>query len=283
MWWLVFWLVEVCAAPYLLLWRAAVALGLASKVSDQEASSLRSLVTPTLSSRFDSKDGRPQRIGFVIAHPDDEAMFFSPTIRTLADVLNKQKESEGTVGLCLLCLSTGNFDGLGDIRKKELFESCARLGIGREKVTIVDDKEIQDDPTREWPYDRVISHIERFVREYNVTTLITFDERGISSHPNHISVYQAVKLLLRDHDSLRGYALITHSLVRKYLGLIDAWLLTPLSERLTSNNKRLLFYTPRLTTARDAMMAHRSQLVWFRHLFIAFSTYTFVNILRPIQ
>eukprot|EP01102_Stenamoeba_stenopodia_P001850 TRINITY_DN11673_c0_g1_i1.p1 TRINITY_DN11673_c0_g1~~TRINITY_DN11673_c0_g1_i1.p1 ORF type:complete len:289 (-),score=45.65 TRINITY_DN11673_c0_g1_i1:54-920(-) len=288
MWWLVWWIVELCALPFRLVWRLEVEMGLVMETSAQEVNALRTLLFPlNVSSSESSTEPRAlQRIGFVIAHPDDEAMFFSPTIKTLSENINKRKkQGVAEVELCLLCLSSGNFDGLGEIRKKELVESCVRLGIDRDAVTIVDDKDIQDDPNREWPHEKVAAHIDRFVQANNITTLITFDEKGVSSHPNHCSAYQAVKLVLdrsKIKDRLVGYALITHSLARKYSGLLDAWILTPLQERRIANNKRLLFYTPQLSAAREAMVAHRSQLVWFRHLFIAFSTYTFVNILRPI-
>jgi N-acetylglucosaminylphosphatidylinositol deacetylase len=46
----------------------------------------------------------------VIAHPDDEAMFFVPTIKYLRKYNN----------ISLLCLSNGNATGLGRIREKEL-------------------------------------------------------------------------------------------------------------------------------------------------------------------
>ena len=55
-----------------------------------------------------------RNILYVIAHPDDEAMFFVPSITQLRT----------TNDLYLLCLSNGNFDGLGKIREKELHASA---------------------------------------------------------------------------------------------------------------------------------------------------------------
>jgi len=54
------------------------------------------------------------RILFVIAHPDDETMFFSPTISHLQSIGHY---------LHFLCLTSGNFYGKGTIRKIELV-SC---------------------------------------------------------------------------------------------------------------------------------------------------------------
>uniref|UniRef100_A0A8D2LE43 N-acetylglucosaminylphosphatidylinositol deacetylase n=1 Tax=Varanus komodoensis TaxID=61221 RepID=A0A8D2LE43_VARKO len=76
---------------------------------------------------------------FVTAHPDDEAMFFAPTILCLA-----------RAELWLLCGSTGNYYHQGDIRKKELLESCMALGIPLSHVTIVDHRDLPDHPSAEW-------------------------------------------------------------------------------------------------------------------------------------
>ena len=51
----------------------------------------------------------------VIAHPDDEAMFFYPTI-------SRAKR------LHIICLSNGGYDGLGEQREKELQRAARRLG-----------------------------------------------------------------------------------------------------------------------------------------------------------
>ena len=56
---------------------------------------------------------------YVIAHPDDEAMFFVPSIIALGKHNN----------LHMLCLSNGNADGLGRVREKELEASCKYLGF----------------------------------------------------------------------------------------------------------------------------------------------------------
>ena len=56
------------------------------------------------------------RILVVTAHPDDECMFFGPTLLALSHK-----------NVTVACLSTGNFDGLGSIRRVELDKSCRIL------------------------------------------------------------------------------------------------------------------------------------------------------------
>jgi len=75
---------------------------------------------------------------YVIAHPDDEAMFFVPSIMYLKKTNN----------LYLLCLSNGNFDGLGKIREKELHASAKHLGFIDSYV--VDHPKLQDGMDNHW-------------------------------------------------------------------------------------------------------------------------------------
>uniref|UniRef100_A0A8D2JCW2 N-acetylglucosaminylphosphatidylinositol deacetylase n=1 Tax=Sciurus vulgaris TaxID=55149 RepID=A0A8D2JCW2_SCIVU len=66
----------------------------------------------------------------VIAHPDDEAMFFAPTVLGLTRLKHR---------VSLLCFSAGNYYNQGEIRKKELLQSCDVLGIPPSRVMIIDD------------------------------------------------------------------------------------------------------------------------------------------------
>uniref|UniRef100_A0A2K6FN95 N-acetylglucosaminylphosphatidylinositol deacetylase n=1 Tax=Propithecus coquereli TaxID=379532 RepID=A0A2K6FN95_PROCO len=67
----------------------------------------------------------------VIAHPDDEAMFFAPTVLGLARLRHQ---------VSLLCFSAGNYYNQGEIRKKELLQSCDVLGIPPSSVMIIDNR-----------------------------------------------------------------------------------------------------------------------------------------------
>lgn len=76
---------------------------------------------------------RNKRICLLIAHPDDEAMFFAPTVLALT-----RPETGNHVKI--LCLSSGNAEGLGDTRKRELVKSGLVLGLRKSDDVFVVDK-----------------------------------------------------------------------------------------------------------------------------------------------
>ena len=65
----------------------------------------------------------------ITAHPDDEIMFFAPTIIGLRKQGFKVK---------ILCLSTGNYDKKGEIREVEIKNCVKLLGVTEENVTVLD-------------------------------------------------------------------------------------------------------------------------------------------------
>ena len=69
------------------------------------------------------------RVLLLTAHPDDECMFFAPTILAL---------QRADIEVFSLCLSTGNADGLGSVRKSELEGSLDILGISPGKRWAID-------------------------------------------------------------------------------------------------------------------------------------------------
>lgn len=78
------------------------------------------LFTSYMCQAFPTLTGK--RICLLIAHPDDEAMFFSPTLLWLTrPELGNQ--------IFILCLSSGDADGLGHVRKEELRKSALLLGV----------------------------------------------------------------------------------------------------------------------------------------------------------
>ena len=79
-----------------------------------------------------------QRILLLTAHPDDECMFFAPTVLSLLASNVKAEDEEPKTLVYSLCLSVGNAEGLGSVREKELGRSLDILGVDQSKRWTVD-------------------------------------------------------------------------------------------------------------------------------------------------
>ncbi|KAG6107146.1 hypothetical protein E4U13_007080 [Claviceps humidiphila] len=252
---------------------------------------------------------RSKRICLLIAHPDDEAMFFAPTVLALT------RPQTGN-HVKILCLSTGNADGLGETRRKELVKSGVHLGLrGEDDVFVVDNPtDFPDSMTAKWDATRIANLLcSAFAPQVspqrgsdagskptaNIDVLITFDAHGVSSHPNHISLYHGARLFLS--TLMRGkaewpcpvdlYTLTSVPMARKYSGFLDvfatmaAWVAGS-GYRDKSHPGRLLFMNQLLggqglPRAWGAMTrAHKSQMVWFRYFWILLSRYMLMNDLK---
>ncbi|RUS28283.1 hypothetical protein BC938DRAFT_482074 [Jimgerdemannia flammicorona] len=101
------------------------------------------------------------RILLLTAHPDDECMFFGPTLLKLAE---KEVRNE----IWGLCLSTGNFDGIGHIRKYELIKSYQTLGVDPSHVTVLDHSELQDGMKNNWRPELVAEVVKDVVKNNSI-------------------------------------------------------------------------------------------------------------------
>ncbi|KAF8075094.1 LmbE-like protein [Lyophyllum atratum] len=232
------------------------------------------------------------------AHPDDECMFFAPTIQAL---------TRTNAHIYSLCLSVGDADGLGPIRKEELGRSLDVLGVPADRRWVVDHPDLQDNFTAHWDPETIASVIQPYVTSNNISTILTFDAGGISGHPNHKSLPEGAAHLLihRGRNLIRLFTLVTRPILPKYTGI-----LAPLSSKLslyqhrippflnaefnqifraihlafsfnpktkTAPQRVVISGIPEYLTALRAMCAHASQLVWFRWLYVIFSRYMWVN------
>ena len=189
---------------------------------------------------------RNKRICLLIAHPDDEAMFFSPTLLalTVPSLGNHIK---------ILCLSTGNNDGLGAVRQRELVKSAELLGLRapKEDVFVLDNPKFPDSMTATWLAEDVAEVLRSAFLpaqatrkrpggkssrgaegppEATIDVLLTFDSGGVSGHMNHVSLYHGVRnwleSLMEGREGWRCpvemYTLTTTNIVRKYISILDA-------------------------------------------------------------
>jgi N-acetylglucosaminylphosphatidylinositol deacetylase len=102
--------------------------------------------------------------------------------------------------------------------------------------------------------------------------IITFDEFGISYHPNHISIFQACHSL----PSVEVYTLQSVPLWRKYISIFDTLYVFT---RKHPSDRVIYVNRPGGTFLVQKAMrrGHRSQMLWFRWGWILFSRYLIVN------
>ncbi|KIH92586.1 hypothetical protein SPBR_03147 [Sporothrix brasiliensis 5110] len=122
----------------------------------------------------------------VTAHPDDECLFFAPSI---LGVLDRNRGVHGS----LISISTGNNYGIGDLRKKELVGSCTALQIDPARCLALDHPDLQDNPTKWWDTALLQTVVQEYIDKWNIDAIITFDEGGVSGHINHRAVSAAVR------------------------------------------------------------------------------------------
>ncbi|KAL7919599.1 putative N-acetylglucosaminyl phosphatidylinositol de-N-acetylase [Trichoderma austrokoningii] len=227
----------------------------------------------------------------VTAHPDDECLFFSPTI---LGVLDRNRAINGG----LLVMSTGNNYGLGETRKQELKGSCSALRINPSRCEALDHPSLQDNPKVWWDTELIKAKVKEYVKKWEVDAIVTFDEGGVSGHINHRAVSAAVsEYVAGDEKAPPAYKLVTTAVLRKYTFLFDLPL-TALSfsgriisavfyptEKASSelSSEALIANTwHRYQRTRNAFASHGSQYSWDRHLYMILSRYVWFNDLKRI-
>jgi N-acetylglucosaminylphosphatidylinositol deacetylase len=222
------------------------------------------IIAPFILNRLISSTNNDENGNYllVIAHPDDECLFFSPILLSLHS------------NTYILCLSNGN-----NHRSDELRRSCAHLRV--KDFKIIDDQiNLKDDMTVSWTSDAILGHVKQSVRQWNISTIISFDQYGISGHRNHSSIYYA--LLEFSHTSqIHFLSLQTFAIYRKYLTLVEFLRIHFMTK--TINTKTFILPAKASLVPYKAMFEHRSQLVWFRYLYLLFSRYIWINDFKLIH
>ena len=231
-------------------------------------------------------------------------MFFAPTLRWLT-------RPEFGNRVLILCLSSGDADSLGHIRKNELKQSAVLLGIGAEQhVVVVEDERLPDSMTAVWDAKVVAGYLTRFFAANasstpstvaptaGVDVILTFDSGGVSGHPNHISLFHGaaafIRNLMQRHTGwecpVKLYTLTTTNVLRKYSSVLDC--VVTIVTCIWRTKERGSFPTPVLAVSgpgdvrraqRAMTTAHKSQMRWFRWGWIGVSRYMVLNDLKKVK
>ncbi|KIW17128.1 hypothetical protein PV08_04319 [Exophiala spinifera] len=234
----------------------------------------------------------------VVAHPDDESLFFGPTILSLT-----QRRAPG-LQTGLLVLSSGcplqllkilsqqlthfgligDDDGKGHIRKAEVKAACAVLGILKHHCEVLEMQDLQDDPQQTWPPETVGAVVRYYVSRWRADAIITFDNTGVSGHENHIMVSDgALKIFAPTKPNIPVYTLTTTNVMRKYslLGDLPLTFLKLVMEGMFSGQSghSALFLNsfPMWCRGVTAFTRHSSQFSWGRYFYVVLSRYMWIN------
>ena len=239
-----------------------VAVLIASLVLEQ----LKSIKLKSMLEANDLKKDLPSigSVLLVIAHPDDEIMFWTPTIKTL---LGKK------IPLKILCLSNGNYYGLGEIREREFDDVSRELNLPDNRILNI--PELQDNQKQKWDPSIVSEQIEDYIKNNpDVRTILTFDGNGVTQHPNHISCFEGVIYYLKHHldeckkNNIKVYTLDSFNFFLQYTSLF------PL---LYSIFKKHGFYSMTFWSSFQYMRYYKSQFTLLRKLHCLLSGYSNYN------
>ena len=235
------------------------------------------------------RDGESVHALFVIAHPDDEALFFSPLISALAHWNHK---------ISVLCLSTGDAYGVGSKRRQELLDNMrVNFGVPESRVSIIDHEDMKDGMDKDWSDEVVSAAILSEVGQSStsVDLFVTFDSWGISGHKNHNGAHKGLIAAIRSLGNRTSaenalsdgekegrpqfWFLRSKGPLRLFLGPFD-FIASRLLQRLPvipGARRTVIVPAPDLTTAMRAMLVHKSQITWYRLIFSVLSCYSYIN------
>ncbi|KAL4820376.1 putative deacetylase LmbE-like domain-containing protein [Aspergillus spinulosporus] len=228
----------------------------------------------------------------VTAHPDDETLFFGPSIL--------YHHQDPRVTRSLLVISSGDYSGLGERRETEVHRSCAALDIPRDRCVVLNHPRLQDNPRQWWDETLIKEVISPYIGAWKADVILTFDRGGVSGHINHRAVSAALRNYVRTSETAPpAFALQTTPLLRKYSSLLDLLITSlPFSWRIVkavftsraecasagAQYDTVLLISPWRTylASRAAFAEHESQYSWDRVLYLVVSRYMWVNTLERI-
>lgn len=219
---------------------------------------------------------------FIIAHPDDETMFFSPTIFSIKELKSKLERKGINIKLHILCLSNGNFYGQGKIRENEFEKVMLHMKI--DKYKLINDESRFPDKDMYYKSSDVEEEIAKYIENENddeLSLIFTFDEKGVSKHKNHISCYEGLISYLKNNKKslmsrkIQVYLLDSYGIIYQYLLQILSFLWF-----LIKPYGFIGFYMLRVY---KSMRLYDSQFFWWRKLHVIVSVYSYFNTFTKIE
>lgn len=211
---------------------------------------------------------------FFHAHPDDEVLFTGGTIaraaaeghRVVLVTATRGEQGHDLAGV------VGASESLGARREAELRASAARLGVERLELLGYRDSGMDGaaaDGFVQAPAAEAAARLAGILAEEAAAVLVTYDERGVYGHPDHLKVHQvglraaqlsdvgSVFLATVDRDQLQALLRLARSLGLDVDDVTLEWAVDAgvAAERITATVDVGDF----AETKREAMAAHQTQ------------------------
>ena len=200
----------------------------------------------------------------IIAHPDDDLLYWMPTIKKLQSLNLKLK---------ILCLSNGNSQNNRERRTQE-FKTVSKY-LKLEDNEILNFPELEDSKKKFWDEKIVSEKISFFLNQNkDIGTILTYDENGITKHPNHISCYNGLIYYLKNHrDDIKNKGINIY-LLDSFNPLFQYTHFVPF---IVFYFREFGFFSYHFFTSYKIMKMYKSQFNWKRKLYVIFSAYSYYN------
>lgn len=145
----------------------------------------------------------------ITAHPDDEAFGAAGALA---------KAAAAGVRTALICVTRGEAgqsaglaetrEALAALRSEEL--RCSAETVGVADLVLLD---YPDGGGASWDLDALASELAAHTRRIGPDVVVTFDELGVTRHPDHMAVHRAVRLTLERDANHLGVRRLFHQVL----------------------------------------------------------------------
>ena len=155
-------------------------------------------------------------------------------------------------------------------------------------VAVLDDGRLQDGPTSRWDPGVIRAAVHDWSRVAcenfggKLRVVLSFDAHGVSGHVNHIDTGEGTIEFASHVEGVEAWQVVSESLATKFSGVAGAaaarlWAAAlPIREGVTHQGLVGAVRPHAVWTLHRGLVAHKSQYVWFRALYVLFSRYAFV-------
>jgi len=218
----------------------------------------------------------------IIAHPDGETMFFSPTLFSIKEIKSSLEKKGINLKLHILCLSNGNFYGKGKIREKEFENVMLHMKI--DKYKLINDEIRFPDKDLYYKSSDVEYEIEKYIKnesEDELSLIFSFDENGVTKHKNHISCYEGLVSYMKKNKKMLMNSKVQVYLLDSY-GFVFQYFLQLLCF-IWFFIKPYGFIGVYFRRVYKIMSLYQSQFFWWRKAHVLFSIYSCFNTFTKIE